>query len=103
LIAPRGGVIKTVAYQAGGAGNYVVLTGAGEARDYVFMHLQHGSTRVRPGQRVRTGQRLGNVGNTGRSFGAHLHFEIWTGGGGWGAGGHPVDPLGELRRWLSWA
>ena len=28
----------------------------------------------------------------GRSFGAHLHFEIWT-GGGWYTGGRPVDPL----------
>lgn len=98
LVAPRGGTVKTVQYQASGAGHYVVLTGAGEGRDYVFMHLKTGSIPVRVGQRVRTGQVIGQVGNTGRSFGAHLHFEVWT-GGGWYSGGKPIDPLPLLRAW----
>ena len=97
IVAPAGGVVEAVRYQAAGAGHYVVLDGAGEDRDYVFMHMRTGSVVVREGQRVRTGQRLGEVGNTGRSFGAHLHFEIWV--GGWYAGGHPIDPLPLLRRW----
>ena len=96
--APRGGVVKAVQYQAAGAGHYVVLDGAGEDRDYVFMHLRTGSIPVREGQSVRTGQRIGEVGNTGRSFGAHLHFEVWT-GGGWYSGGRAVDPLPLLRAW----
>jgi murein DD-endopeptidase MepM/ murein hydrolase activator NlpD len=102
IVAPRGGLIEHVGYQASGAGHYVVLDGAGEDRDYVFMHMRSGSTRVRRGQRVVTGQRLGDVGNTGRSFGAHLHFEIWV-GGGWYSGGHAVDPLPALRRWNRWS
>ncbi len=54
--AARGGIVKTVAYQAGGAGNYIVIDGAGQQnRDYVYMHLQTDSTRVREGQRVATG------------------------------------------------
>lgn len=102
VVAPRGGVVQHVAYQAEGAGHYVILDGHGEDRDYAFMHLQEGSIAVRQGQRVRTGQLLGRVGNTGRSFGAHLHFEIWE-GGGWFEGGKPVDPLPYLRRWDSWS
>jgi murein DD-endopeptidase MepM/ murein hydrolase activator NlpD len=98
IVAPRGGTVKTVAYQAGGAGYYVVLHGRGEDRDYVFMHLRSGSTRVHVGQRVRTGQRLGDVGATGDAQGAHLHFEVWV-GGGWFSGGHAVDPLPYLRAW----
>ena len=90
--------MKAVQYQAAGAGHYVVLDGADEERDYVFMHLRSGSTRVREGQAVRTGERIGDVGNTGRSFGAHLHFEVWS-GGGWFSGGRAVDPLPLLKAW----
>lgn len=99
--AVRGGVVKTVAYQAAGAGNYIVIDGAGQRRDYVYMHLQTGSTRVREGQRVPTGAWIGSVGNTGASFGAHLHFEIWR--GPWWGGGEPFDPIRSLRRWDRWS
>jgi murein DD-endopeptidase MepM/ murein hydrolase activator NlpD len=101
IVAPRGGVIQVVAYQAGGAGYYVVLRGADEDRNYVLMHLAAGSTRVRVGQRVRTGQRIGDVGATGNASGPHLHFEVWV--GGWFSGGHPIDPLPLLERWASWS
>lgn len=99
--APRGGIVKTVAYQGSGAGHYIVIDGAGENRDYVFMHLQTDSIRVRQGQRVRTGKWIANVGNTGASFGAHLHFEIWQ--GPWWGGGEPIDPYPLLRRWDRWS
>jgi murein DD-endopeptidase MepM/ murein hydrolase activator NlpD len=101
VVAPRGGRISNVRYQAEGAGYYVVLEGFGEERSYVFMHLQRGSIQVREGDRVRTGQRLASVGNTGSSSGAHLHFEIWR--GTWYGGGEPVDPLPYLKRWDSWS
>jgi len=101
VVAPRGGRVKTVAYQAEGAGHYVVIDGAGEGRDYAFMHLQEGSIRVRQGKWVRTGKWIGNVGNTGRSFGAHLHFEIWA--GPWYGGGEPIDPFRLLRAWDRWS
>jgi murein DD-endopeptidase MepM/ murein hydrolase activator NlpD len=102
VVAPRGGVVEYVGYQAGGAGHYIVLDGRAEDRDYIFMHLRTGSIRVRAGQRVRTGQRLAGVGSTGGSSGPHLHFEIWV-GGGWYTGGHPVDPLRYLKRWDRWS
>jgi murein DD-endopeptidase MepM/ murein hydrolase activator NlpD len=102
LVAVRGGVIKHVEYQAGGAGWYVILDGTGEDRDYAYMHLQEGSILVKPDERVRTGQRIGLVGNTGSSEGSHLHFEVWE-GGGWYTGGKPVDPLAYLKRWDAWS
>lgn len=98
VIAPRGGVAKYVQYQPSGAGYYIILDGDDEDRDYAFMHLREGSVRVDEGQQVRTGDKLAEVGNTGRSSGAHLHFEIWE-NGGWYGKGHPVDPMPYLKRW----
>lgn len=98
VVAPRGGTIEAVQYQARGGGHYVVLDGDAENRDYVFMHLLTGSVVVKEGERVRTGQRIGDVGSTGESSGPHLHFEVWE--GGWQRkGGRPVDPLPLLQAW----
>jgi Peptidase family M23 len=99
VVAPRGGVVETVQYQARGAGHYVVVDGDSEDYDYVFMHLRSGSIPVVAGQRLRTGQLIGEVGSTGASSGPHLHFEIWV--GGWYAGGEPIDPLPLLQSWTS--
>jgi murein DD-endopeptidase MepM/ murein hydrolase activator NlpD len=97
VVAPRGGVVEAVGYQARGAGHYVVLDGDGEDYDYAFMHLRRGSIAATRGAAVAAGQQLGEVGSTGRSTGPHLHFEIWV--GGWFAGGHPIDPLPLLLEW----
>jgi murein DD-endopeptidase MepM/ murein hydrolase activator NlpD len=48
--------------------------------------MREGSLALTPGQTVRVGQLVGRVGNSGRSTGAHLHFEVRV-------GGEPVDPL----------
>jgi murein DD-endopeptidase MepM/ murein hydrolase activator NlpD len=101
VVAPRGGLVKMVAFQKGGAGNYIVLHGEGEDLDFVFMHLRTGSILVKQGQVVATGQQLAQVGSTGESTGPHLHFEIWN--GPWATGGTPIDPLPFLRRWDSWS
>ena len=39
MVAARGGVVRFTGNQPSGAGVYVVITGAGESRDYVYMHL----------------------------------------------------------------
>jgi murein DD-endopeptidase MepM/ murein hydrolase activator NlpD len=97
IVAARGGTVTFVDYQAGGAGWYVVISGAGEDLDYAYMHMVEGSVLVRKGQSVSTGQPLGLVGQTGAASGPHLHFEIWQ--GAWQQGGRPIDPLPYLKSW----
>jgi murein DD-endopeptidase MepM/ murein hydrolase activator NlpD len=99
VVAPRAGVIHWVAYQAAGAGHYVILSGD-DGRDYAFMHLLDGSVAVVKGQSVAAGQRLGLVGSTGVSTGPHLHFEIWP-DGWWADGSSPIDPLPDLLAWAA--
>jgi pimeloyl-ACP methyl ester carboxylesterase len=41
-----------------------------------YAHLQPGSVRVEPGERVRSGQILGRLGNSGESTGPHLHLQV---------------------------
>jgi hypothetical protein len=56
-------------------GNTVALDlGAGRYAHYA--HLQPGSVRVKSGDRVRRGQVLGLLGNSGNSTGPHLHFQV---------------------------
>ncbi len=100
VVTPRGGSVYWIAYQAKGAGHYVVIAG-GDGRHHVFMHLQAGSITVAKGQPVLAGQRIGAVGNTGASDGPHLHFEIWV--NGWWAtkASAPIDPLPELQAWAA--
>jgi hypothetical protein len=56
-------------------GNYVLLDIGGGAYA-VYAHLQLASVQVKAGDRVRKGQVLGRVGNTGNSSEPHLHFHI---------------------------
>lgn len=56
-----------------------------------YAHMQQGSMQVKAGDKVTVGQVIGRVGNTGRSYGAHLHLEIII-------NGSTVDPLPWMQR-----
>jgi murein DD-endopeptidase MepM/ murein hydrolase activator NlpD len=75
------------------AGNYVVLQNLGTNTQFAYMHLLRPSP-LRLGQTVGAGQLVGLVGQTGRAYGCHLHFEYWV--GQWQTGGRPIDPLPYL-------
>jgi hypothetical protein len=70
------------------SGNHVVL----KLQDGVFAgygHLKPGSVRVEAGDRVREGQVLGRLGNSGNSSGPHLHFQLMSRGSFLDADGLP--------------
>lgn len=85
LYAPRAGTIEKVSFDAGGYGEHIVL----DTIDGLRIYLGHLSeVNVKPGQEVAPGQQIGKTGNTGRSTGPHLHYEIRQ-----GTGSGRVDPL----------
>jgi murein DD-endopeptidase MepM/ murein hydrolase activator NlpD len=53
-----------------------------------YAHLS--KIRVNVGQRVSRGERIGDMGNTGRSTGTHLHYEVRV-------GGKPVNPMTYIK------
>jgi murein DD-endopeptidase MepM/ murein hydrolase activator NlpD len=97
LQAARAGKVQYRAYQASGAGHYVVIDGKKDGKDYVYMHLKRAS-RAGAGEKVRTGETIGRVGATGNATGCHLHFELWS-SPGWYEGGSFMDPVPKLRAW----
>ncbi len=69
-------------------GNYVFIDHGG-GMETRYLHLAYGSVKVQVGERVRAGQELGYMGSTGRTTGAHSHFEVRL-------NGTPVDPMPYL-------
>ena len=96
IVAARGGTVKFKQYHSR-AGYYLVIDGARTGTDFVYMHMREAAL-VDKGDKVKTGQPIGFVGDTGRASGCHLHFEEWT-GPGWYSGGAAFDPLPDLRAW----
>ena len=97
LVAARGGRVVRSGYDAVLYGNFVIVRGERTRRDYWYTHMKN-TTRLRVGDEVRTGQRIGSIGATGnaRTIGCHLHFEIHS-------RGRPIDPAPELDAWDRWS
>ena len=74
-----GVVIKANSTDHWGSGwGYHVMISHGNGYATQVAHCS--SINVSVGQQVKAGQVIGRVGNTGHSFGAHLHFETWKDG-----------------------
>lgn len=75
------GAVGTASY-----GNYVKID-HGDGCETLYAHLE--SVKVKKGQRVARGEVIGTMGNTGNSYGTHLHFEMRQ-------NGERVDPTPYL-------
>lgn len=79
IYAAHSGTVTYAGYN-GGYGNYVRIDhGGGVGTGYG--HIVNGGIIVRRGQWVNAGQVIAYEGNTGNSFGCHLHFEVYVNGG----------------------
>lgn len=86
VLASADGVV-TATGEKGRFGNHVALRHA-DGSESLYGHLSRESVRV--GARVRQGQKIGEVGSTGRSTGPHLDFRIKQ-------NGQTVNPLAKLN------
>ncbi|MBO6259043.1 MAG: peptidoglycan DD-metalloendopeptidase family protein [Succinivibrio sp.] len=82
VYAPADGEVTFAGYMRGGG--YVVILKHANNFSTVYMHLS--KFDVKKGQKVNLGQIIARSGNTGRSTGAHLHYEVRI-------NDRPVDPL----------
>jgi hypothetical protein len=94
------------------AGNHIALD-VGGGRHVLYGHLKPGSIKVHEGQKVRMGQLLAQVGNSGQSDAPHLHIHVADHASALGADGLPfafarfsregfvpsLDILGDPRGW----
>lgn len=72
VFASSGGTVTKAGWGSGYG--YVVYIRHGDGRETRYAHLS--KVLVSPGQTVKQGQKIALSGNTGRSSGPHLHFEI---------------------------
>lgn len=76
------GVVVYAEYGTNGYGMHVIVD---HGFDYETLYAHMSKLEVHKGQRVKRGDVLGLVGNTGLSVGPHLHYEVHK-------GGQPMDP-----------
>lgn len=82
-----------------GFGNHIIVK-APDGLLYLYGHLS--KFLIKNGQKIEVGDKIAITGNTGRSTGPHLHFEIRQNsviGLGYGTTGMPIDPA-EWRKWV---
>ena len=92
--AVKSGVVLYAGNSGNWAGNHVAVR-HGDGRTTMSSHMS--SMAVSAGQTVQAGQVIGYVGQTGRAFGAHLHFELYPAGVRYGDVYKAIDP----RPWLA--
>ena len=71
---PAGAFPPAITAERAGGNHVVVAFGGGHYAFYA--HLQPGTVRVKVGQKVKVGQTLGLLGNSGNSNAPHLHFHV---------------------------
>ena len=78
VYAADSGVVESVVYARYGYGYHVVINHGG-GRETLYAH--NSKIFVKPSKSVKRGQSIAAIGLTGRTTGAHLHFEVIMNGG----------------------
>ncbi len=76
VLAAADGLVITAGWNGGGFGYYVIID-HGSGLWTLYGHMRKGSLLVEKGDMVKRGQHIGDVGQTGRATGNHLHFGVY--------------------------
>lgn len=76
ILAPYGGKVLRRNWKTRANGYCLEIEYDGGKHKAYFLHLSKIEPSVRPGTRVKAGQKIAEVGNTGRSFAPHLHYQL---------------------------
>ena len=87
IVSSAPGEVITVGWDSGGYGKFLKVR---HPDGSVTLYAHNSRHLVRRGQKVEQGQKIAEMGNTGRSTGPHLHYEIRPKGRG------PQDPMAFL-------
>ncbi|MEO1335157.1 MAG: M23 family metallopeptidase, partial [Myxococcota bacterium] len=87
IYAPFSGVVRRRNWSTRRNGRCLELLDPRTGRRARFLHLNYIYRRIRPGVRVKAGQKIATLGNTGRSYAPHLHYELQR------ANGRILNPL----------
>lgn len=90
VMSSTDGVVIYTGKDFNGFGKMIMIETVGESSGYATLYAHLDKIVVYDGQKVNQGEVIGALGNTGRSSGPHLHFEIRK------SDGIPVDPLPYL-------
>ena len=92
--AVKSGMVLYAGNSGDWAGNHIAIKHA-DGKTTMSSHMS--SMAVRAGQTVQAGQVIGRVGETGRAFGAHLHFELYPAGVKYGDVYNAINPQPWLK------
>ncbi len=87
IVAFAPGVVEYSGFR--GSYGYTVIIDHGNGLKTLYAHMM--DKGIEQGSQVEAGTLIGSVGNTGHSYGAHLHFEVWV-------DEIPVDPMKYIQK-----
>ena len=91
IVAAADGVVIR-AYYSSSYGNAIFIAHSINGQTYTTVYAHMSNRSVSSGQVVSRGQRIGTMGNTGQSYGQHLHFELHK--GSWNASkSNAINPM----------
>ena len=93
IVASASGTVIRSNYSSS-YGNVVYVLHRIDGKVFTTLYAHMEARHVSAGQSVSKGQQIGIMGNTGRSTGKHLHFEIHN--GAWNGQANAVNPLKYL-------